>query len=58
MSTSLIDMLAPSGGHESSGKFFGVVVGIVTNNQDPDNMARVRVKFPWLSVMFPYESQT
>lgn len=49
MSTSLIDLLSPSGGHESSGKFFGVVVGIVTNNQDPDNMARVRVKFPWLS---------
>jgi uncharacterized protein involved in type VI secretion and phage assembly len=49
MSTSLIDLLSPSGGHESSGKFFGVVVGIVTNNQDPENMARVRVKFPWLS---------
>ncbi len=49
MSTSLIDLLSPSGGHESSGKFFGVVIGIVTNNQDPDNMARVRVKFPWLS---------
>jgi uncharacterized protein involved in type VI secretion and phage assembly len=49
MSASLIDLLSPSGGHESSGKFFGVVVGIVTNNQDPDNMARVRVKFPWLS---------
>jgi uncharacterized protein involved in type VI secretion and phage assembly len=49
MSSSLIDLLSPSGGHESSGKFFGVVIGIVTNNQDPDNMARVRVKFPWLS---------
>ena len=51
MSTSLIDLLSPSGGegHESSGKFFGVVVGIVTNNQDSDNMGRVRVKFPWLS---------
>jgi uncharacterized protein involved in type VI secretion and phage assembly len=49
MSTSLIDLLSPGGGHESSGKFFGVVVGIVTNNQDPENMARVRVKFPWLS---------
>ncbi len=49
MSTSLIDLLSPGDGQESSGKFFGVVVGIVTNNQDPDNMARVRVKFPWLS---------
>ncbi len=27
----------------------GVVVGIVTNNTDPDNVARVKVKFPWLS---------
>ena len=25
----------------------GVVVGIVTNNQDPDGMGRVRVRFPW-----------
>lgn len=27
----------------------GVVVGIVTNNQDPDEMGRVKVKFPRLS---------
>lgn len=26
----------------------GIVIGIVTNNKDPDNMARVKVKFPWL----------
>ena len=30
-------------------RFYGVVVGIVTNNQDPDNMHRVKVRFPWLS---------
>ena len=29
--------------------FYGVVVGIVTNNQDPDGMGRVKVNFPWLS---------
>jgi uncharacterized protein involved in type VI secretion and phage assembly len=32
-----------------TGPIHGVVVGIVTNNQDPDDMGRVKVKFPWLS---------
>jgi phage protein D len=27
----------------------GLVIGVVTNNKDPDEMGRVKVKFPWLS---------
>ncbi len=31
------------------GRIAGVVPGIVTDNQDPDGMGRVKVRFPWLS---------
>lgn len=27
----------------------GVVIGIVTNNKDPDNYGRIKLKFPWFS---------
>lgn len=31
------------------GRILGAVPAIVTNNQDPDGMGRVKVSFPWLS---------
>ncbi|HMH05317.1 MAG TPA: phage baseplate assembly protein V [Terriglobales bacterium] len=48
MSQSVIDLLMPAN-RKDSGGMYGVVIGIVTNNQDPDKLGRVRVKFPWLS---------
>jgi len=34
-----------TGGHE---RIFGVAIGIVTGNNDPDKLGRVKVKYPWL----------
>jgi uncharacterized protein involved in type VI secretion and phage assembly len=31
------------------GCFYGVAVGVVTNNQDSEGLGRVKVRFPWLS---------
>jgi uncharacterized protein involved in type VI secretion and phage assembly len=46
----ILDLLLPEIGDESrAGKIYGVVVGVVTNNQDPAKMGRVKVKFPWLN---------
>jgi uncharacterized protein involved in type VI secretion and phage assembly len=35
---------------DADGSVHGVVVGIVTNNRDPQGLHRVKVKFPWLSL--------
>lgn len=33
----------------AAARVLGVVVAVVTNNQDPDALGRVKVRFPWLS---------
>lgn len=48
MNASLLDLLMPRGTNASN-RIYGVVAGIVTNNQDPEGLGRVRVRFPWLS---------
>jgi uncharacterized protein involved in type VI secretion and phage assembly len=48
MTQHLLDLISPHD-LEQPGKVYGVVMGIVTDNKDPDKMHRVKVKFPWLS---------
>jgi uncharacterized protein involved in type VI secretion and phage assembly len=45
----IVELLAPDPAQEGSvGRVYGVVVGIVTNLDDPDSLGRVKVKYPWL----------
>lgn len=50
---SILDLLAPP---PSDGRrIYGVVTGVVTNNQDRERLGRVRVRFRWLAET--YESE-
>lgn len=47
---SFFDLLIDTEEREAmASRIQGVVVGVVTNNEDPDFMGRVKLKFPWLS---------
>jgi len=47
---SLIDLLESDTRRRGQpSRIFGVAVALVTNNQDPDGVGRVRLRFPWLS---------
>jgi phage protein D len=45
--TTLLNVLAPAPEHSSSMR--GLVIGIVTDNNDPEKQGRVKVQYPWLS---------
>ena len=46
----LVDvLLATNTQRDVARRLYGVMVGVVTNNQDPDGQGRVKVRFPWLS---------
>lgn len=46
--TDLLSGLMSLSPHETD-RVYGVMIGVVTNNQDPDGLGRVKLRLPWLS---------
>ena len=45
----VVDLLAADPSQEApTGRVYGVVVGVVTNLEDPDGLGRIKVRYPWL----------
>ncbi len=49
---SLLGMASNGGTQESRGTIPGLVMGIVTNNNDDDSLGRVKIALPWLAPDF------
>jgi phage baseplate assembly protein V len=47
--TEIFDHLTGPESARADGPFQGVAIGIVTNNQDPEGLGRVKVTLPWLA---------
>lgn len=44
-----VSHLVGANGDAHRSRIYGVVIGVVTNLRDPDNLGRIKVKYPWLN---------
>ncbi|PWV95675.1 hypothetical protein DFQ01_12518 [Paenibacillus cellulosilyticus] len=42
-----LDSLLGSGANHEHDRIYGVMIALVTNNQDPEGLARVKLTYPW-----------